>query len=305
MTFSEKHHRDRGVEDDLWIDLAILSFLREEILLGNLDFVSLTEMYRQGLFSDLDCSWEKFRRRSLYQVGLGFAEPRIIYSADGEKVDTKKQTGYLPPLRVTPAGFMHIPELEKEAKKYEGFNRYITKFQDFIEKVTGMKGAIVIGITSFLIVTIFVFDIKVSKIIEKIPILSSIIDTQVLADFEAINEQDEFYQAMMSQNISGSLGSFSSDEKVVTPTETASGKNNTMEDSEVKQTDKVTSATNKPRLPIPDFLKRTVPRGVKIADIKVQTVSAIEKLFRITLDNGDVQYVNVKKSDNKYQIIGE
>lgn len=119
MTFAEKHHRYRGVEDDLWIDLAILSFLREEILLGNLDFVSLTETYRQGLFSDLDCSWERFRRRSLYQVGLGFAEPRIIYDEKGERVDTKKQTGYLPSLRVTPAGFMHIPELEKEAKKYE------------------------------------------------------------------------------------------------------------------------------------------------------------------------------------------
>lgn len=64
-----------------------------------------------------------------------------------------------------------------------------------------MKGAIVAGITGFLIITIFVFDVKVSKIIEKIPILSSIIDTQVLADFEAINEKDEFYQALISENM--------------------------------------------------------------------------------------------------------
>lgn len=169
-----------------------------------------------------------------------------------------------------------------------------------------MKGAIVVGITSFLIITIFVFDIKVSKIIEKIPILSSIIDTQVLADFEAINEKDEFYQAMMSQNISGSLESLPSDEKISVPVETASGKDNTTEDSEMKQPDRVTTnATSKPRLPIPDVLKRTIPRGVKIADIKVRSVSTLEKLFRITLDNGDVQYINVKKYDGKYQIVGE
>lgn len=311
MTFPEKHHRDRGVEDDLWIDLTILSFLQEEILLGNLDFVSLTDAYHQGFFSELDCSWEKFRRRCLYQVGLGFAEPRIvIYDASWKKVDTKKQTGYLPPLRVTPAGFMHIPELEKEAKKYEWFNRYLTKFQELIEKVTGMKGAIVVGITSFLIITIFVFDIKVSKIIEKIPILSSIIDTQVLADFEAINEKDEFYQALMSQNISSSAPmSLSNNESEIwtasMPVETSSGKDNTIRDGEAKQPDKVVTAANKSHLPIPEFLKRAVPRGVKIADIKVRSVSTLEKLFRITLDNGDVQYINVKKYDGKYQIIGE
>lgn len=70
MPKSRKHLHEAGIEEDLWIDLSILSFLREEILLGNLDFVSLREPYRQGLFSDIDCSWERFRRRALYQVGL-------------------------------------------------------------------------------------------------------------------------------------------------------------------------------------------------------------------------------------------
>ncbi len=61
-------HEDTG-EEDLWIDLSILVFLREEMLLGNLDYVSLREPYKQGLFSSsIDCSWEHFRRRALYQV---------------------------------------------------------------------------------------------------------------------------------------------------------------------------------------------------------------------------------------------
>jgi len=57
--------------------------------------------------------------------------------------------------------------------------------------------------------------------------------------------------------------------------------------------------------PIPDSLKTAIPSGVKIADIKVRAVSTLEKLFQITLDNGDVQYINVKKYDGKYQIVGE
>jgi len=63
-------------------------------------------------------------------VGLGFAEPRIIYGPDGEHVNSKKHTGYLCSLRITPFGFMQIGELEKEVKKYEGFNRYITKAKE-------------------------------------------------------------------------------------------------------------------------------------------------------------------------------
>lgn len=85
-------HEDAG-EEDLWIDLSILTFLREEMLLGDLDYIPLREPYKQGLFaSDIDCSWERFRRRALYQVGLGFIEPRIIYGPEGERIDTKKQT---------------------------------------------------------------------------------------------------------------------------------------------------------------------------------------------------------------------
>lgn len=64
-----------------------------------------------------------------------------------------------------------------------------------------------------------------------------------------------------------------------------------------------TTTETKRSFPIPNFLKKELPRGVKIADIKVRAISTLEKLFRITLDNGDVQYINVKKYDGKYQIL--
>lgn len=295
-------------EEDLWIDLSILTFLREEMLLGNLDYVSLREPYKQGLFSsDIDCSWERFRRRALYQIWLGFAEPLIVYGPEGEKINSKKHTGYLCSIRITPFGFMQIPELEKEVKKYEGFNRYITKIKKFNDRIMGMKWGIVLGITTFLIVCIFIFDIKVSKIIEKIPILSSIIDTQVLKDFEAINEKDEFYRALMTEDSSvlSQEISLPSSEQVGSILQTNSGLISSFKNNEEKQTSATLDVTTKNSLPIPNFLKKILPWGVKIADIKVRSVSNVEKLFRITLDNGDTRYINVKKYDGKYEIGGE
>lgn len=58
----------------------------------------------------------------------------------------------------------------------------------------------IVGFTVFLVVCIFVFDVKVSKIVEKIPLLSSVIDTKILEEFEAINEDDEFYRVAMSDS---------------------------------------------------------------------------------------------------------
>lgn len=69
MSQPRRYIREDIDEEDLWIDLSILTFLREEMLLGNLDYVSLREPHKQGLFSSsVDCSWERFRRRALYQV---------------------------------------------------------------------------------------------------------------------------------------------------------------------------------------------------------------------------------------------
>jgi hypothetical protein len=58
---------------------------------------------------------------------------------------------------------------------------------------------VIVSSTIFLIICIFAFDVKVSAIVSKIPLLSSIIDTKILKEFEAINEQDEFYRAMMGE----------------------------------------------------------------------------------------------------------
>ncbi|MDD5377362.1 MAG: hypothetical protein PHH16_04605 [Candidatus Gracilibacteria bacterium] len=304
MFLEEKHSRSaRGIEEDLWIDLSILSFLREEILSGNLDFVSLRGIYKQGFFSDLDCSWERFRRRAFYQVGLGFVDVhpvRVVESEKGEENKANKQeetghkqTRYLPPLRITAAGFMRIPELEKEVKKYEGINRYITKWKKFLEETTNTRGAAIIGITGVLILSIFVFNIKVSKIIDGIPLLNSVINTKILAEFEAINTQDAFYQAMMSDSGASPEGSSSSSDMQ------EGGKSTIIPASAV-----IIKPAPK-NIPIPSAIQNILPEKTKIEDVTVQNISPTEKLFKINLDNGATRYIQVKKEGGNYVIAGK
>lgn len=280
-------------EENLWIDLSILTFLREEMLLGDLDYISLREPYKKWLFSSsIDCSWERFRRRALYQVWLGFAEPRIVFGPEGERIDSKKHTWHLCSLRITPFGFMQISELEKEVKKYEGFNRYFTKIKVFSDRVMGMKWGIIVSITVFLVICIFTFDIKVSGIIQKIPILSSVIDTKILKEFEAINEHDEFYRAMMSDSGTSSRW-----------------QNNSSDDKEAENiTVPVSEVTTKPiakNISIPKAIQNILPEKAKIEDVAVQNISPTEKLFKITLDSGMIRYIQVKKEDGNYIIVGK
>lgn len=190
---------------------------------------------------------------------------------------------------------MQIGELEKEVKKYEGFNRYITKAKELWDKFMRMRWGIALSTTAFLVICILVFDIKVSQIVQKIPLLSSIIDTKLLEEFEAINEQDEFYQAMMSDSWSPSVASSNTNisdntgENVVT-VPVSEVENDPPEETIPKDTRKA--------------IQNILPERAKIENILVQKVSPTEKLFKIILDNGMVRYVQVKKESEKYMIEG-
>ena len=157
----------------------------------------------------------------------------------------------------------------------------------------GMKWGIALSTTAFLVICIFVFDIKVSAIVQKIPILSSIIDTKILEEFEAINEQDEFYQAMMSD--SGKPSSW--------PSGTSDNK-----EGENIVTVPASEISAKPPLkdiPIPKAIQNILPENAKIEDVTVRNISSTEKLFKITLDSGIIRYIQVKREDGKYVIVGK
>lgn len=149
-----------------------------------------------------------------------------------------------------------------------------------------------LGITVFLVVCIFTFDIKVSKVIQKIPILSSVIDTKILEDFEAINEHDEFYRAMMS----------SSQESSPTAVVTGAVEENGMHSIP----DSVTTSQSRLRdTAIPSAIQNILPIRAKINDMGVQNISPTKKLFRLTLSDGSVRYIQVSKEDGLYSVVGK
>jgi hypothetical protein len=58
---------------------------------------------------------------------------------------------------------------------------------------------VAVGASAACAVAIFVFDIKISKTLEQLPLLSSIIDTDIIETFETLNETDEYYQQVKQQ----------------------------------------------------------------------------------------------------------
>lgn len=156
--------------------------------------------------------------------------------------------------------------------------------RQYSEKIMGVKAELIMAATIFLVIIIFIFDIRVSKIIQRIPLLSSVIDTKVLEEFETINENDEFYRALMKENdiLSRPIPNFPI---------TSSGNMGT------------NSGYDSPF--VPDAIESILPEGARIRDIHVRPISTSEKLFRITLDTGEVRYVQVRKDDGKWDIIGK
>ena len=278
-------------EEDIRADLSILRFLREAILSGDIEHISLREPYRQGLFStETHYSWEHFRRRALYQLWRGFVEPLmtkdILEERMGRRAGETLDTGFLHAIRLTPEGFMYIETLEMELHKYVGFSRHITKVREWNEKFVGIRGGLIIGITILLIICVFVFDIRVSKVIQKIPLLSSIIDTKLLEEFEAINEQDDFYTSVTQAPV---VLDFSQDVSSTSP------QNDIIPINASWWVAKV----------FPQVIHDILPKDTKVENVAVRNIAPLEKLFKISLDGGKIQYIQVKKENDKYIIVNK
>lgn len=58
-------------------------------------------------------------------------------------------------------------------------------------------------------------------------------------------------------------------------------------------------------MPIPKAIQNILPENAKIEDVTVRNISSTEKLFKITLDSGIIRYIQVKREDGKYVIVGK
>lgn len=119
---------------------------------------------------------------------------KIIFK-DKKNVEVIKNNYYKYFLRVkiTASGLSYIKELKEIIKSYSFSNRFFTYSKDFLEKVWNIKAIASIAISMFLVFWIFYNPAFVKKVMEEIPLLSSIVDSDILEWFENLNEGDEFY----------------------------------------------------------------------------------------------------------------
>ncbi len=102
---------------------------------------------------------------------------------------------YFLKVKITPEGISYIDNIKEDIKKqwliYQSFNY----MKNWIEKVWTLKSTIWIMITAIILIWMFVSPWNIKNILDKTPLLSSIIDSSILEWFEDIEDtNNEFYK---------------------------------------------------------------------------------------------------------------
>ncbi len=279
------------------IDLFILNILKEWLLEQNLDFIDVMDYFNDQVIIDLNCSKEIFQRRTMYNFWLWYLnlieinneivedenflnetkkkckkrkidfENIFLFLDNWNKILVKKiyYSNFLE-AKITAEWLRYIEILEKQLKEMKWFWFIANKFKHFWEIFLKMKVAVWVWLTVLCVIIIFAFDIKISKFISKIPLLSSVIDTSILETFEEVNKNDEFYKSMKTV--------------IDNPRVNLNQKENI-------------KFGESPSILLEQQDISTVWQTIR--DIKVKNVSTNEKIFKIDLENWKQKFVTVIK----------
>lgn len=163
-------------------------------------------------------------------------------------------------------------ELKKQIESSKWIIWFLNKIKDSINYIYTRKIVIWTSLTVMLMFMIFVFDIKVSNFVSKIPLISSILDIDLLKSFEEVNINDEYFQEL-SQNFWVNMGNVVNNSWQI-------------EDNQV-----IFKYLN-------DNVEKVVTPRLWEFEIKVKNVSDTEKIFRLKKDNWEVEYITIKKSED-------
>lgn len=269
-----------------FIDKYILEQCINSLLLWNLFYIDLYNLY----CSDIDgceIKKEEFNKRLFHLIwlsyidfepmNLSFTEIETHFNAN--KLDIKEillktwdkyiinkanYYKYFLNGKITANWIKRFEELKEIIESNKWIRWFFNKIKDFFEQIFSYKYVVWIWLTWICLILIFWFNVKVSEYISKLPILSSIIDTETLEQFEAVNEDDDFYKWVMQE-----FESINSSDSVV---------NSEDKDSSVKIVEKID----------PTILK----------DMKVRKVNENERIFRVKWADWVEQFITVKKLAN-------
>lgn len=301
------------------MDLAILKFLKDHLLNKNLwyvdfhdEFVNFFDTY---IFYFLTDPVEEIKKRIFYNIWVGFIEIKKI-EKDFDEIEKKcskkwidqatiiiededwiriiNEEEYLKnflEIKITADGLKEIDIIKEELQKNSWLNLYINKTKEYLEKLNGMKAVVWIGITFILIILIFAFDIKVSQIIKSIPLLSSIINVEVIEQFEKLNENDEDYKTI-NQFLNDSRSWINKDD--ISKVEVKVDKNAYKKDN----TNTTNINVNVSSFPLASSESTKTVDTSNSNNIKEQK----ERTIRITLKNGKQITIRMWKDSSKYKM---
>ena len=273
------------------IDYSILNYCFESFVWRNFEYLNLDESYHKTCKICPDISKELFEYRLFYLIWLWYIEleqvPDIeevkircknakilldsIVTIDWKKKIVNKTTYYKYFLnwKITSKWIEKYEELSELVESNKWIKWFINKIKSIWELVYSYKYLAVLSLTWICIIMIFVFDIKVSAYLAKLPLISSIIDTDLLKQFEDVNDNDEYYKQI---------------------------KNEIWIDKINFWADKVENGSSS--------MTKTYPTNDQgISDIKVKKISENERMFRITLNDWEEQLIPVNKlTDWKFKV---
>lgn len=205
------------------IDLFILKTLKEILLNKNFWFVDVRDFIDEEILKTLNCIKQDIEMRVMYNYWMWFLilneidernlneinkkshkkniDPNIFFIEEDWNKIFKKELFYehFMDIKITTLWLRQIEELENKLKEIKWINWIFNKLKNAIETFGKLKLIIWVLVTSILVIFISIFDIQISGFIKNIPLLNSIINTEVLESFENVNENDEFYQKLSAK----------------------------------------------------------------------------------------------------------
>ena len=223
--------------------------------------------------NEIDKINEKCRERNI--------DPWLFFFDDNFRMIFKRDlfNSYFLETKITALWLKQVEDLKKQIEETSWINWLFNNFKKSLEILNKIKYILWVSITIILILLIFVFDIKVSGYIKKIPLLSSVINTDILEKFEQVNENDAFYKQIKKElkiNKSTAQDSTNDEVKWILQDFNIFGKN---ESNTINSSKNVSSFKN----------------GLNVIDIVVRNINSNEKIFRITLENWEQKFINVLK----------
>lgn len=205
------------------IDLFILKTLKEILLNKNFWFIDVRDFIDDEVLNSLNCIKQDIEERIMYNYWMWFLllneadehnlsmisekshskniSPNIFFAEENWNKIFKKELFYnhFMDIKITASGLKQIEELEEKLKEIKWFNWIFNKFKALFETFGKIKLIVWVLITSILVIIISIFDIQISGFIKNIPLLNSIINTELLESFEDVNENDEFYKKLSAK----------------------------------------------------------------------------------------------------------